>query len=103
VTKGDDPARDGYSAFDGTTGSGCTLLHDLRRNQVEHLYVGGLATDYCVKQSVMDARKAGFEVTVLTDAVRAVDLRPGDGGRAMEEMGRAGATFTDVQHLLESI
>jgi len=102
VTKGDDPARDGYSAFDGRTGDGVTLLDELRRRQIDWLYVGGLATDYCVRQSVIDALAAGLCVSVLTDAVRAVEVHPGDGRRALEEMARAGATFTTIRDLVEA-
>ncbi len=93
VTKGDDPDRDGYSAFDGRTADGATLLEALRRGQIDHLYVGGLATDYCVRQSVLDALKAGIRVSVLADAIRAVEVHPGDARRALDDMDRAGATF----------
>jgi hypothetical protein len=55
------------------------------------LYVAGLATDYCVKQSILDVLRLGFEVIVLEDAVAAVDGRPGDGDKALEEMVAAGA------------
>ena len=58
--------------------------------------MGGLATDYCVRASVLDALNAGFEVVVLSDAIGAVDLKPGDGARAMEEMRSAGAKFATV-------
>ena len=70
-----------------------SLLEDLQARGVDHLYVGGLATDYCVRHSVLDALQQGFTVTVLTDAVRAVDVTPGDGERALEEMRSAGATL----------
>jgi len=53
--------------------------------------VGGLATDYCVRATALDALREGFEVVVLRDAVRAVDVQPGDGDRALEEMRAAGA------------
>jgi nicotinamidase/pyrazinamidase len=101
VTKGDDPRCDGYSVFDGRTADGADLLEDLRRRQIDHLYVGGLATDYCVKQSVLDALKAGIQVSLLTDAIRAVDVQAGDGLRAVEEMVRSGATCTTTTDLSE--
>jgi len=91
VTKGEDPGADGYSAFEGRTPEGGGLLEDLQRRGVRHLYVGGLATDYCVKRSVLDARQHGFDVTVLTDAIAAVNVQPGDEERALEEMRQAGA------------
>jgi nicotinamidase/pyrazinamidase len=78
--------EDNYSAFDGTT-----LAEDLRREGVREVWVGGLATDYCVKQTVLDALREGFRVRALADAMRAVNLRPGDDARALEEMRAAGA------------
>ena len=55
------------------------------------VYVGGLATDYCVKNTVLDALRAGFRVKAIAEAMRAVNLRAGDDARAVEEMRRAGA------------
>jgi nicotinamidase/pyrazinamidase len=78
--------EDSYSAFDGTT-----LADSLRAEGVGEVWVGGLATDYCVKNTVLDALRAGFKVRALSDAMRAVNLRPGDDARAVEEMRRAGA------------
>ena len=78
--------EDNYSAFDGTT-----LAEDLRREGVREVWVGGLATDYCVKNTVLDALRAGFRVRALRDAMRAVNLQPGDDRRALEEMRAAGA------------
>ena len=91
VTTGQAPDDPGYSALGGQTPEGKSFLADLRERQVQHLYVGGLATDYCVKHSVLDARRAGLEVTVLTDAIAGVEVRPGDSARAIEEMRAAGA------------
>ena len=99
VSKGEAPSTHGYSAFEGTTPSGDTLLEDLRRRGVIRLAVGGLATDYCVRQSVLDALKAGFEVAILTDAIAGVDVRPGDSARAIEEMTEAGALLTTADAL----
>jgi nicotinamidase/pyrazinamidase len=78
--------EDSYSAFDGTT-----LAEDLRREGVGEVWVGGLATDYCVKNTVLDAVREGFHVRALSDAMRAVNLQPGDDQRALEEMRAAGA------------
>ena len=75
-----------YSAFDGTD-----LDLQLRRLGIEEVWVGGLATDYCVKNTVLDALKHGFRVKALKDAMRAVDLHAGDGELAIEEMRAAGA------------
>ena len=78
--------EDQYSAFDGTS-----LADELRAQGVAEVWVGGLATDYCVKNTVLDALGEGFKVRALTQAMRAVNLRPGDDARAVEEMRRAGA------------
>ena len=94
VTKGEAPSSHGYSAFEGQTPTAETLLEDLRRHWVTHLYVGGLATDYCVRHSVLDALKAGLQVTILTDAIAGVDVQPGDSARAIQEMTEAGAELT---------
>ena len=91
ITKGDSPDKPGYSAFDGHTADATPLLTDLQKRHVDHLYVGGLATDYCVKHSVLDALKEGLQVTVLEDAIAGVDLRPGDSSAAIAEMRQAGA------------
>lgn len=88
VSKGTSLDRDAYSAFDGTE-----LATRLRSLGVRRLIVGGLATDYCVQASVLDARRSGFEVVVLEDAIRAVDAAAGDSDRALERMRRAGAQF----------
>ncbi len=77
---------DDYSAYDGTD-----LAEFLREQQVEEVMVCGLATDYCAKDTVLDALREGFKVTALIDLMRAVDLHPGDGDRAIEEMRQAGA------------
>jgi nicotinamidase/pyrazinamidase len=96
VSKGMDPTRDSYSAFQAEDSAGQPFPTVLTSRGVRRLYVGGLATDYCVRASVLDALNAGFEVVVLSDAIGAVDLKPGDGARAMEEMRNAGAKFVTV-------
>ena len=91
VTKGEDPDSHGYSAFEGHTPDGKPFLADLREREIDHLYVGGLATDYCVKQSVLDALSAGLKVTVLDDAIAGVDATPGDSTHALIQMRERGA------------
>ncbi len=91
VSKGQGPDDHGYSAIEGVTADGTRLIDDLRARGVEHLYVGGLATDYCVKHSVLDALRSGVTVTVLPGAHAAVNVQPDDGGKAIEEMRAAGA------------
>ena len=78
--------EDCYSGFDGTD-----LALQLRRLGVEEIWVGGLATDYCVKNTVLDGLREAFKVIVVEDAMRAVDVQPGDGERALKEMTAAGA------------
>jgi nicotinamidase/pyrazinamidase len=77
---------DCYSAFDETD-----LAQQLESEQVEELVVGGLATDYCVKNSVLDAVKRGFKVKAVEEAMRPVELTPGDGEKAIQQMREAGA------------
>jgi nicotinamidase/pyrazinamidase len=91
VSKGMDPERDAYSAFQAEAADGRSFGDLLAARGVSRLFVGGLATDYCVKATVLDARRRGLDVVVLDDAVRAVDVNPGDGTRAMDEMIAAGA------------
>jgi nicotinamidase/pyrazinamidase len=93
ITKGTREKDDGYSAFEGLSPGGLTFEDELRRHGVTRLHVGGLATDYCVLHSVLDARVREFEVVVHADAVRAVNAKPGDGERALREMEQAGATL----------
>lgn len=81
---------DCYSAFDETD-----LAEQLRDQGVQEVLVGGLATDYCVKNTVIDALKRGFKVKALKNAMRAVDLNPGDGERAIQEMRAAGAEIVN--------
>ena len=81
---------DCYSAFDETD-----LASQLRDQGVEEILVGGLATDYCVKATVLEGLKQGFSVKALRNAMRAVDVNPGDGERAIEEMRDAGADIVD--------
>ena len=86
IDKGQGPYSQGYSAFQDTN------LEDLLRERgVDRLFVTGLATDYCVKNSVLDALGLGFAVTVVQDAVRGVDVHPGDSEQALAQMETAGA------------
>jgi nicotinamidase/pyrazinamidase len=77
---------DAYSAFQGTG-----LADTLRTDGIERLFIGGLATDYCVRHTVLDALSNGFETFLLRDAIRAVEVHPGDGEAAVQDMIRHGA------------
>lgn len=86
ISKATTSDHDAYSAFEGT--ELCARLRDL---SVRRIFACGIATEYCVLSTVHDALRLGFGVLVLEDAVRAVDLAPGDGDRALQEMWRLGA------------
>ena len=91
--------EDGYSGFsvrDPQSGkrSATALENELRSRGARRVVIAGLATDYCVVETVLDATHLGFETAVLRDAIRAVDLQPGDGDRAIERMREAGAAIT---------
>ncbi len=86
ISKADRRDREAYSVFGGTD-----LDRRLRIAGVRRIFIGGLATDYCVLNTARDAHVLGYEYFVLTDAVRAVDVELGDGERALEEMRRMGA------------
>src|SRR3954471_16536558 len=100
VSSGMGEDEDGYSAFDARDDDGRPLVDLLRDRGIRHLYIGGLATDYCVKASVLDGRRHGFAVTVFEDAVRAVNLQPEDGERALAEMRAAGAQIATSASLV---
>ena len=85
IDKGADRQTDGYSGFAATS-----LHADLRAHGVRRVFVCGLATDYCVKATALDAKAAGFDVVVLQDAAAAVNVNPGDEDRALDELRRNG-------------
>jgi nicotinamidase/pyrazinamidase len=86
ISTAQDPDSDAYSGFE-KTGLGA----DLKKRGVMRVFVGGLATDYCVKATVLDALERGFETFLLEDAVRGVEVWPGDSRKALKAMERAGA------------
>jgi nicotinamidase/pyrazinamidase len=90
VDKGEVHDKEGYSGFEGTS-----LERLLRDRGVDDVDVVGLALDYCVKATALDARRAGFGVTVHRGATRAVEVSPGDGERAVEELRAAGVEVVD--------
>jgi nicotinamidase/pyrazinamidase len=99
LSKGINPELDGYSAFDGVTGNGRTLTKLLRHLKVQRIYICGLATDYCVLCTTLEALRNGLHVTVLTDAVAGVDIVPGESACAIEDMVKAGAQLAIVDEL----
>jgi nicotinamidase/pyrazinamidase len=95
VSKGMAADADSYSGFDAVDATGAALADLLHRSRTKRIFVGGLATDYCVKQTVLDGLKQGFDVVVLKDSIRGVELQPGDSARAIEEMVHAGAEVVE--------
>lgn len=94
ISKATEPEMEAYSGFEGTN-----LKMDLEDKGVTRVFVGGLATDYCVKSTVLDALELGFEVVLLEDATRGVDLSPGDSERAIKEMMNKGAKKASLEDL----
>jgi len=93
ISKAMEPSKESYSGFDDTE-----LADKLKTQGVKRVFVGGLATDYCVKNTVLDAIKLGFETVLLLDAVQGIDVKPGDAEKAIDEMVLKGAekiTLTD--------
>ena len=99
VSKGMDPRADAYSCFQAESTDGMPFAAVLGERGVSRLFIGGLATDYCVRATVIDGVQAGFEMVVLADAVAAVDLAPGDGAKALDEMRAAGAQLIHLVDL----
>jgi nicotinamidase/pyrazinamidase len=94
ISKATTADRDAYSGFEGTD-----LDARLRQLGARRVFVGGLATDYCVLNTVRDALRLGYTTVLLRDAIRAVDVEPGDGERAVAEMLRLGAVASDSRAL----
>ena len=96
ISKAMDPAKESYSGFDGTT-----LAEDLKKNGVARVFVGGLATDYCVKNTVLDAIALGFETALLLDATRGINAKPDDVKKAIDEMAAKGAEKINLEDFPE--
>jgi nicotinamidase/pyrazinamidase len=98
VSKATDPNKEAYSGFDGTT-----LGEELRRKGVSRVFVGGLATEYCVKNTVLDALELGFETALLEDAIQGLDVRSGDSEKAVEMMKTKGAWIVTYSNLMSRV
>ena len=94
LSRATDPKREAYSAFEGTP-----LDERLRNLGTETLFVTGLATDYCVRNTVLDACKLGYRVVLVEDAIRGLDATPGDCERAMHDMRAVGAITAKARDL----
>jgi nicotinamidase/pyrazinamidase len=98
-SKGRVSEKDDYSALQATDDSGLSMAMFLENEGIRDIYVCGLATDYCVLETVLEGVRLGFSVSVLVDAVRGVNLIPGDAEKALDEMAAAGAllkTYSDL-------
>jgi len=96
LEKGTALEDDGYSDFESTN---IDLADYLHKQAVDELFVCGLATDYCVRETVMDALRQGFKTIVLEDCIRAVDVQPGDGELALKAMRKHGAIIRNSDYL----
>ncbi|PKN11855.1 MAG: nicotinamidase [Deltaproteobacteria bacterium HGW-Deltaproteobacteria-4] len=103
LSKGIDPTLDGYSAFEAVSADGRQMAELLAEMGVQRLYIGGLATDYCVLATTLEARQRGLAVTVLIDAIAAVELLPGDSVAALARMTGAGAQLASVADLPDKL
>jgi len=99
--KGMDPLRESYSAFQAEDGKGVSFLRTLNSYGIKELFIAGLATDYCVKFSALDAIKRKFKVTILIDAIKGVDLRRGDSEKALQQIFKKGAKSMDFDKLVK--
>ena len=101
VTKGTSTEDDGYSGFEGTTDTGQTLEEFLKEQEIEHVLIAGLATDYCVNATALDAVKL-FKTTVITNACAAVNLQPEDELNALHEMRDAGVELVTMKFTIKT-
>jgi nicotinamidase/pyrazinamidase len=100
--KGTDPEIDSYSGFFDNGKRRATGLGDyLKDRRVDHVYVLGIATDYCVKATAKDAVGLGFETSLIEDASRGIDLNPGDVKQAVENMRQSGVTISQAAEILK--
>jgi nicotinamidase/pyrazinamidase len=95
LSKGMDPEQDSYSGFQAYNGQGRDLESVVRDLGVDEIFLCGLATDYCVRATALDATRRGLRIRVLSDAIRGVDLKPGDSESAIREMRAAGVPFVE--------
>ena len=98
ISKGTSRDAEAYSGFQGTG-----LEERLKSLGINEIFLGGLTTDYCARETTLDAHKAGFVVTVMEDCIRAVDARPGDGARALADMRRVGAKLATSEEVAKRL
>ena len=93
ISKADNPEKDSYSGFEGTD-----LDEELKKLNVDEVIITGLATDYCVKNTVLDALKLGYRTFIIGECMRAVNVNPDDGRNAVKEMIEAGAEMLPLNY-----
>jgi nicotinamidase/pyrazinamidase len=98
--KASSPDKDDYSEFEGKDAQDCSLDERLKSLGVGKLYIVGLATDYCVLETVLDGIRYGYEVYAVTDAMRAVNVNPDDGEKALKKMASSGAHLVTSDEVL---
>jgi nicotinamidase/pyrazinamidase len=101
ISKATNPEHESYSVFDGTS-----FAHELKMCEIKRLFIGGLATDYCILNTALDARKLGYETVVLMDATLGINAEQGDVDKAVEAMLKAGAqqaTSEDFPDLVDTL
>jgi nicotinamidase/pyrazinamidase len=103
VRKAASPDQDAYSGFDAQDESGRKLDEVLKSRGIRRVYIAGLATDYCVRATVLDALNSGYEVCAITDAMRAVNVHPDDGAKALDEMKSKGARLLTSDQVLQEV
>ena len=96
ISKAVDPKHESYSGFDGTT-----LAEELKQNEVSRIFVGGLTTDYCVRYTVLDGLALRFEVILLSDAIRGINLKADDSEKAVSSMLAGGAKTATLEAFAE--
>ncbi len=96
LLKGTENKDDGYSAFEATNAS---LIEYIKEQNISSLYICGLATDYCVRASALDALKLGIHTAVITDAIAAVNLKPNDGKKTLDELYKKGAILVESSEI----
>ncbi len=99
--KASTPDRDAYSEFEGVDDQGQTLDAVLKASGVKTVYIVGLATDYCVRATALDALRLGYETYAITDAMRAVNVEPGDGAAALDQLQQHGAHLVTSDELIK--
>lgn len=101
--KGMNPEEDSYSSFQAQDAQGVGFINLLKILRIEEIYICGLATDYCVKYTSMDALKYGFKVRVLSDAIKGVNLKPKDSEAALGLLAKLGAKLTNLKQAKEEL